>query len=144
MAFFHGTRFSRMPSILEHGLGWAGAEQNWEGCARGVYLAGDPSISVFVMLEQFMKYGRDDDTPKALFADMCVIVIDDSRIDRRRLGPDPLIERTDVWLSDGVIDVRSQTVIDVDAVMAGFTPQPDTEESDRAFAAWVRHCMDER
>jgi hypothetical protein len=103
-------------------LGWSGAEQNWD-CDPGVYLAGHPSLSIFVMLQHYVEQGDPDSVPKNELADMCVIVIDDSRVTASKLGPDPEIDRPDVWLYEGVIDVTNMPVLDVDQAM--LMPDPD-------------------
>lgn len=122
MPYFHGTRRTRIESILTHGLGWSGAEQNWV-CDPGVYLSAHPSLSIFVMLQHYVEQGDPNSVPKDELADMCIIVIDDSRVDASKLGPDPDIERPDVWLYKGIIDVTNMPVISAEESLK--LPGPD-------------------
>lgn len=122
MPYFHGTRRTRIESILTHGLGWNGAEQNWD-CDKGVYLAAHPALSVFVMLDHYVQAGDPNSVPKNELEDMCIIVIDDGRVDASKLDADPMIDRKDVWLYRGMIDVSNMPVISVEQAMLLPTPE---------------------
>lgn len=112
MPYYHATFRKHLPSILKHGLGGRLIEQNWDGCDPGVYLAALPELCVIVMADQYCQFGDPDSVPRDHFAEIIIIVVDDSRVQSNKLGPDPLINRDDVWLYDGVIDVTNMPVID--------------------------------
>ena len=121
MPYYHATFRKHIPSILKHGLGGRVTEQNWDGCEPGVYLAAEPEVCIFVMLDQYYQFGHPDSVPRDHLAEIVVIVIDDSRVQPAKLGPDPLIKRRDVWLYDGVIDVTSMPVVDLLTMVSEFT-----------------------
>jgi hypothetical protein len=134
MPYYHATFRDRLPSILKHGLGWPGAEPNWPGVDRGVYLAEAPEVAVFVMFDWMMQMMDESVSPKDFIESLVVILIDDTRVRRQDLGPDPEIaRRDDVWLYRGVIDVRNQPVLELDQVL----PKPDKQDFD-ATRAWMR------
>lgn len=115
MPYFHATWAENMPSILEHGLGGARSiRANFEDVPEGVYLCVSPMIAMGFLIEA-IQY-RDDlhDLPPPEILDlMRVIVIDDSRIDTRKLCDDPIIDRKDLTkLYLGVIDVNGLPVLD--------------------------------
>ena len=118
MPYYHGTSRARLPSILEHGLGWTGAEQNWD-CEQGVYLAEDPSVAIAVLLQHYAENGRGDPRqPSDVLDDLCVIVIDDARIIAGRLRPDEEFENAHrVWICSGTIDVTNMPVVGLDHVI---------------------------
>jgi hypothetical protein len=84
-----------------------------------------------MMIEAYVLNGEDwgMSPPEALEA-MCVIVVDDSRIDKRMVDVDPNVERRDVTiLYRGVIDVTALPVLSVDDVIP-----PDAMTEDEAKA----------
>lgn len=102
---------------MRHGLGGIDAEQNWPGCEKGVYLAEAPEICLFIMLDQYAQFGDPHSSPTKHLSEIVVIVIDATRLDPAKLGPDPLINRPDVQLYNGTIDVRGMPILTVDDVM---------------------------
>ena len=109
-----------MPSILRHGLGGhAAAEANWPGIEPGVYLSELPEVSLLVMVEQYCRFGDPDSVPRDHFDDVVVFVIDDSRVNRSRLAPDPLIKNHPVHRFLGIIDVTGMPVVPFEE-MAGY------------------------
>ena len=118
MPYYHATHRHRLPSIIENGLGWNGAVQNWPGVARGVYLAEEPEVAVLMMVEHFLEAAPDDIPPLQALGEIALIVIDDSRVPRAMLGPDPSLPIDGIWLYRGTLDVRNMPVIGVDALMA--------------------------
>lgn len=119
MTYYHATHRDRLPSILEHGLGWAGAAQNWD-CKRGVYLAEEPGLAVLLMVESYLHTAPEDMTPAEALGEIAIICLDDSRVPRIQLGPDPGIPLDGVWLYRGVIDARNMPVLTIDEIMAGY------------------------
>lgn len=111
MPFFHATFRKHVPSILRHGLGGTSGEANWPGIEPGVYLSELPAVSLLVMVEQYCRFGDPDSVPRDHFDDVVVFVIDDSRVDRSRLAPDPLIADHPVHRFLGTIDVTGMPVI---------------------------------
>lgn len=119
MPFYHATFKKNLPSILRHGLGAPGrCESNWPGIEGGVYLSELPAVSLLVMLEQYFHFGDPTSVPREHFADVVVFVIDDARVEKSRLVPDPLITNHPVHRYLGTIDVASMPVIPFDQ-MAG-------------------------
>jgi hypothetical protein len=114
MPFFHATFKKHLPSILRNGLGGQNAQQNWPGIEGGVYLSELPAISLLVMVEQYYHFGQPDSIPRDHFAEIVVIVIDDSRVDRDRLAIDPLITNHPVFRYPGVIDVTGMPIVPFD------------------------------
>ena len=126
MPYFHGTRRAQLASIMRHGLGGVDIGPNAEECVRGVYLASDPRICVAVLLGQFLATADEAASPRDEVAGFVVIVIDDARIDQRRLVRDPQVTAWQgAWLYHGVIDVANAVVLDVDQVYAGWTFEPE-------------------
>lgn len=109
MTYYHATTADRLPSILANGLGGVGMGERWPGIDRGVYLAELPEHAVFVLLDWFMQTA--DSSPSAFVESIRVIVIDDARVPRAKLGPDPDIPRDGIWLYRGMIDVRNMPVV---------------------------------
>jgi hypothetical protein len=125
MPYFHGTRRAQLASILRHGLGGVDTGANAEECVRGVYLASDPRICVAVLLGQFLALVDETTSPRQEVESFVVIVVDDARIDLRKLKADPQVQAwTGSWLYHGVIDVTNAMVIDVDEVYAGWKFEP--------------------
>ena len=114
MPFYHGTHRWLLPLILKHGLGGLIVAKNYGDAENGVYLAEHPVYCVGVLLEAYSLFGRPESHPPTELAGMCVIVIDDSRIDRLKLRPDPEMRRPDIWIYDGVVDVTNQPIISVE------------------------------
>jgi hypothetical protein len=80
MPCYHATFRKHIPSILRHGLGGRITEQNWEDCDPGVYLAALPELCLFVMFDHYRQFGNPESVPSKHFAEVVVIVIDDTRI----------------------------------------------------------------
>ena len=127
MPYFHGTRRSALPSILRHGLGAIDTGPNAEECVRGVYLASDPRISIAVLLGQYLETASEDSSPRRELENFVIIVIDDARIDSRKLLADPQVTRwRGAWLYCGTIDVINAPLLTVDEVYAGWQFEPET------------------
>jgi hypothetical protein len=85
----------------------------------GVYLSTDPAVAISMMIEAYVLNGEDwgMSPPEALEA-MCVIVVDDSRIDQRMIDVDPNVERRDMTIFyRGVIDVAALPILSVNDVI---------------------------
>lgn len=119
MPFFHATFRKHVPSILRHGLGAQAGEPNWPGIEPGVYLSELPAVSLLVMVEQYCRFGDPGSVPRDHFENVVVFVIDDSRVDRSKLVPDPLIENHPVHRFLGIIDVTAMPVVPFEQ-MAGY------------------------
>jgi hypothetical protein len=117
MPYFHATRRSRLPSIEKHGLK-AGFEQNFP-CVPGVYLSTDADIAIYFLIEKLEEILNGEDvpdlSPREMIEDMIIIVIDDSRIDRAKLKPDPQIDtyQGTFWFYDGVIDITNLAIVSI-------------------------------
>ncbi len=134
MPYYHATQRDRLPSILKRGLGWSGAEPNWPGIERGVYLAEKPEHAVFIAIDWFMQAAADDASPAQYLDNLVLILIDDTRVARAQLGPDPDISRDGIWLYRGVIDVRNMPILETTDVLA-----PPEEPADLAETVnWMR------
>jgi hypothetical protein len=118
MPYFHATWRRHLPSIQKHGLGGAAPDAQNFPVEKGVYLAVDASIALSMLLEAYLENGEDSGlTPPEALAAMCVIVIDDSRLQKTRIDVDPNVERQDVTaLYRGIIDVTGMPVISVDTL----------------------------
>lgn len=126
MPYFHGTRRPHLPSILKHGLGGVDTGPNAEECERGVYLASDPRICIAILVGQYLGTGTDDSSPREEIENFVVIVIDDARIDRRKLVADPQVTTwRGAWLYDGTIDIINAPLLTVDEVYAGWRFEPE-------------------
>lgn len=121
MPYYHSTTVDRLASIARYGLGGVDTGPRSEACARGVYLAEDPRTAVAIALMHYLNTGAaTGEAPAAALAAVRVLVVDDTRLDRRRLRPDPQVRTwPGAWLYDGVVDVTSAPVLTVDAVLAG-------------------------
>lgn len=115
MPYFHATWRRHLPSIRKHGLGGAAPDRQNFDVEAGVYLAVDPAVAVSVMIEGYLH--SEDDTlspPEALKA-MCIIVVDDARINQDLVDVDPNLERADLTiLYRGVIDITALPILSVD------------------------------
>lgn len=118
MPFFHATLRRHLPSINRHGLGARGHGQNWPGCAAGAYLSTHPAVCIAVMLEHYIQFGEAGSVPSEHLKEICILVIDDSRVEVSRLAQDPQSERSDSLIYAGVIDVAGMPVIDVETALA--------------------------
>jgi hypothetical protein len=118
MPYFHATWRRHLPSIQKHGLGGAAPDAQNFPVEKGVYLAVDASIALSMLLEAYLENGEDSGlTPPEALAAMCVIVIDDSRLQKTLIDVDPNVERQDVTaLYRGIIDVTGMPVISVDTL----------------------------
>ncbi len=136
MTLYHATWKRHLPSIERHGLGgFQPDDRNFEGTVRGLYLCSDPLIAISFLIEALdSKEDIHHLPPPALLAQMRVIVIDDSRIENKKLKPDPQVERKDVaWLYDGVIDTRGMPILDVDTIMASVASDEDQLQENIQF-----------
>jgi len=116
MPYYHATWRRHLPSIRRHGLGGAApAFRNFD-VEEGVYLAFDPAVAVSILLEAYAENGdRMDMSPREALESMCVLVIDDSRVDPRLVSADPNVERDGVTaLYRGVVDVSALPVLSVE------------------------------
>jgi hypothetical protein len=98
---------------------------------RGVYLSTDPAVAISMLIEAYMMNGDEWEMapPEALEA-ICVLVVDDTRIDRRLVDVDPNIERRDMTiLYRGVIDIAALPVLSLDEIIP-----PDAMSEDEAKA----------
>lgn len=125
MPYFHGTRRSVLPSILRHGLGGIDTGPIAEECVRGVYLASDPRICLAILLGQLLAIGDESVSPRKELENWLIIVIDDARIDARKLEADPQVSSwRGAWLYRGVIDVTNAVLLTVDEIYTGWTYAP--------------------
>ena len=131
MPYYHAAWTRHLPSIRKHGLGGAAPDRQNFPVEAGVYLAVDPAVAVSVMIEAYAENGHEMGmTPPEALKAMCVLVIDDSRIDRRLVDVDPNVERRDLTvLYRGVVDVTSLPVLSVDDLFP-----PDGMSADEAKA----------
>jgi len=118
MPFFHATWQENLPSIMAHGLGAAlPAERNFD-CEPGLYLSSEAWIALGFLVEAFLEKADPSSKPSEAVRQMAVIVVDDARVDPRRLKADPNIDRdVGTRLYDGIIDVRGMPVLSVDDIM---------------------------
>lgn len=112
MPYYHGTRRHNLPLIRKHGLGGIDPGPISAACERGVYLSSDPMLSVAVLTQQFFETATDEVSPAEWLASWVFLLIDDARIDRRKLVPDPHFGGTGSWLYSGVIDITNAPVLD--------------------------------
>jgi hypothetical protein len=124
MPWFHATFRKHLDSIRSHGLGGTIVEKNWNECDDGVHLATNPAVCLLVMFEHYARFGDPESLPREHLKEIVVIVVDDSRVDARLLAPDPEIDRDDVRIYCGVIDVTGMPVLAVDEVVAGLEELP--------------------
>jgi hypothetical protein len=79
-----------------------------------------------ILLGQFLALADETTSPRDEVESFVVIVVDDARIDRRKLVRDPQVTTWQgAWLYQGVIDVTNAVVLDVDQVYAGWTFTPE-------------------
>ena len=131
MPYYHATWRRHLSSIRKHGLGGAMPDMQNFPVERGVYLSTDAAVAVMMVIEAYMMNGDDwGMTPPEALAAMCVIVVDDSRIDQRMVDVDPNVERRDMTiLYRGVIDIAALPVLSVGDVIP-----PDAMTEDEAKA----------
>ena len=118
MPYFHATLRRHLPSILRHGLGDRGHGQNWPGIAAGTYLATHPAVCISVMLEQYIEFGDAGSVPAEHLAEICVIVIDDSRVRKELLAQDPQTDHPNSLIYAGIIDVSGMPVLGTEEALA--------------------------
>lgn len=116
MPYFHATWRRHLPSIRTHGLGGAAPDRRNFPVEEGVYLARDPAIAVSMLIEAYIGSGGDQDlSPPEALKEMCVVVVDDSRVSPGLVDVDPNVDRRDLTvLYRGIIDVSALPVISVD------------------------------
>lgn len=131
MPYYHATWRRHLPSIRKHGLGGALPDMQNFPVERGVYLSTDPAIAVGMMIEAYVLNGDAwAKSPAEALEGMCVIVVDDSRIDQRMIDVDPNVDRRDITiLYRGVIDVAALAIVSANDVIP---PAAKTEDDTRA------------
>ncbi|MFP5434657.1 MAG: hypothetical protein ACLGIM_16290, partial [Alphaproteobacteria bacterium] len=82
------------------------------------YLAEDPSIAISVLLQHYVENGEQDPRrPSEVLNEMCVIVLDDSRVERSKLLPDPEFDAAwKVWVYPTQIDATNMPVLSIDQI----------------------------
>lgn len=120
MPYYHATWRRHLKSILRHGLGGALPDEQNFPVERGVYLAVDPSIALFMLVEAYLLKGEENALPPPdTLEQMCVIVIDDARLADGKIEADPNVERKDAtFLYRGIVDVTGMPVLSVEQVQA--------------------------
>jgi hypothetical protein len=85
----------------------------------GVYLANEPVVALSILLEAYIENGDDlGFSPPEASAAMCILVIDDSRVNVAILNADPNIERRGLThLYRGIIDVSGLPILSVDDIV---------------------------
>jgi hypothetical protein len=128
MPFYHATWRKHLPSIQKHGLGGALPDRQNFPVEKGVYLANEPVVALSILLEAYIDSGDELDlSPPEAMAAMCVLVIDDSRINSSLLDIDPNIERRDLThLYRGIIDITGLPIVSVDDIVP-----PDAMSADK-------------
>jgi len=117
MPYFHATTRDRIQSIQRHGIGGLpGAPKAFPDCQDGVYLASDPMFALGFLLERAMSGAFKNITPPEALAQFCVIVVDGSRVDRRKLARDPNVGQEGFWLYDGVVDITAMPIVSAEDV----------------------------
>nr|WP_250807834.1 hypothetical protein [Neorhizobium tomejilense] len=132
MPYFHATWRRHLPSIRLHGLGGAAPDRQNFPVESGVYLATDPSVALSILIEGYIDHmGNSELAPPDAVEEMCVLVIDDTRIDARLVDIDPNIERRDLTaLYRGTIDVACLPVLAVaDVIQGHYSPLTGTRPS---------------
>jgi hypothetical protein len=121
MPYYHATLEATMPSIRRHGLGGIDPGPRSEPCARGVYLAAHPSLAVqMAVMHALNTASAGARTPREALAAVRVVVVDDTRLDARRLRPDPQVTHwAGAWVYAGVIDVTGLPVLTVEEALSG-------------------------
>ena len=119
MPFYHATWRKHLPSIQKHGLGGAAPDRQNFPVEAGVYLANEPVVALSIMLEAYIENGEDSGlSPPEAVAAVCILVIDDSRVNPALLDVDPNIERRDLThLYRGVIDITGLPVVSADDIV---------------------------
>jgi hypothetical protein len=124
--FYHATRRTRLESILQTGLQPV-SPQNFD-CPPGVYLSDSPIVAFGFLIEHFLINADDSSRPSEEVKDFVVIVIDDSRINSKRLLPDPNVSgkwQKHLFIYDNIIDVTGMPILDADDL---FPKQEGDEE----------------
>lgn len=117
MPWFHVTFDRHIDSIRRHGLGARVVERNWPECDEGVYLAKAAELGLMLFIERYAESGDPDSVPSDYLATLRIVVVDDSRVDLRKLVRDSSYPDDDgVGRYLGIIDVAGMPILDVDAV----------------------------
>jgi hypothetical protein len=112
--YYHATRRHLLESIIRYGLGGLVVERNFPESEPGVYLSDEPLLAVGMLIDKFLDVADPASNPSRELESWVVIVIDDARVNPRRLRPDPQMDALDgFWLYDGIIDVTNAVVIAV-------------------------------
>lgn len=125
MTYYHATFRKHLPSILKLGLRAGAAPSNWPDIPPGVYLSSSPLDCILIMIEQYTAFGDPASSPVAHLKEIIVLVIDDGRLDLRKLQADPNVSHSRVFLYDGVIDVTNQPVLSVENIIPIDVSAPD-------------------
>lgn len=126
MPYYHATWASNVDAILRDGLGGSNpSTRNFDGVEDGVYLCVSPVIALSFLIEAYAELGVNAEmAPPQALAAMRVFVVDDSRLDNRRMGVDPNIERRDLTvLYKGIIDVAGMPILTADDITPRTEPQ---------------------
>jgi len=137
MPYYHATRTDRLDSIRANGLDPHIGAQNFD-CVRGVYLAEDIHVAAGIMTIHWLQadaalvdtlrgftplsptrevarvWNKHEQTT-ALLDSVIVFVIDDARIDRALLEPDPNgVAALGCYRYTSTIDVTGLTIVTLD------------------------------
>lgn len=131
MPYYHATWRHNLESIRKNGLGGAAPDRRNFSVEDGVYLARDPAVAVSVLVEAYAESGDGMGMrPSEALEAMCVLVVDDSRIDPRLMDVDPNMERRDLTvLYRGVVDVSALPVLSVEDVFPADAMTPEEAEA---------------
>lgn len=80
-------------------------------------IARDPRLALLVMVDHLLEAGSPHALPRDELASWVVVLVDDARLDPRRLGDDPHLEGVGAHLYRGVIDVASARVLEARDVL---------------------------
>ena len=115
MPYYHATFQNRIDSIKSKGLGGVKSRElkNFKDCDNGVYLAKEPEIAFYFMLELYHDGKIKDLTPREALEAFRVIVVDDSRLDHSKLRVDdnPGAGHHGCFIYDGEIDIHAMPII---------------------------------
>jgi hypothetical protein len=115
MPYYHGTHVWKLPSIQRFGLGGALVEKNYPDCDNGVYLSLEPDYCLYFLIEHYIETGDKNSNPSERLKEFRVILIDDARVNKAKLEPDPHLDGIPgVFLYKGVIDITAMPILDVD------------------------------
>lgn len=139
MPYFHGTYRDRLALIRSHGLGGVDPGPNSEACERGVYLSTDPRLCIYMLLMHHLESrGQPDASPEDVMSNWVVLLVDDSRIDARRMSADPHVaDGVGSYLYRGVVDVVGAIELSAQQIIrdseAGLLPSGSD-------VAWGKFC----